>query len=55
MDDKLRRFLRTVPNARWRSGQMPPVWNEQVRQALCDQLILIGFGGLVKLTEGMPI
>lgn len=50
MDEKLLKFLRLVPTANWRQNT-PPVWNEQLRQALSDGLVGFGFGGLLKLTD----
>jgi hypothetical protein len=49
MEDKLKTFLELVPNANWR--QPPAVWNEQIREALSDQLVTIGWGGVFKLTD----
>jgi hypothetical protein len=49
MDEKLRRFLGLVPTAEWR--RPPPVWNEQMRQALADGFVTVGFGGVLKLTD----
>ena len=49
MDEKMTKFLGLVPTANW--YQPPKVWNEQVRQALSDGLITVGFGGLIKLTD----
>lgn len=48
--DRLRQFLSLVPNANWR-GQPPAVWNEQLREALSDGLVTVGFGGLLSLTD----
>jgi hypothetical protein len=30
---------------------MPPTWNEQLREAMSENFISIGFGGLLKLTD----
>lgn len=49
-DEKLMRFLDLVPNANWR-GNVPAVWNEQLREALSEGLVTVGFGGLLKLTD----
>lgn len=50
--DRLRQFLSLVPNANWRGrGHPPAVWNEQLREALSDNLVTVGFGGLLKLTD----
>lgn len=48
--DKLRRFLGLVASGDWRD---PPVhvWGEEIRRALSDQLVTIGFGGVLKLTD----
>lgn len=49
MDEQLLKFLKLVPTAVWR--QPPPVWNEQLRSALSDGFISVGFGGTLKLTD----
>ena len=49
MSERLVTFLNLVATANWR--QPPPVWNEQLRQALSDDLVRIGFGGVIKLTD----
>ena len=49
MDEKLVKFLDLVPGASWQMP--PPVWNEQLRQALNDHLVTVGWGGVLKLTE----
>jgi len=49
MDEKLIKFLGIVNVMGWR--QPPKVWNEQLRQALADQLVTVGFGGRLKLTD----
>lgn len=50
--ERLRQFLSLVPNAGWRaSNPMPSVWNEQLREAMGESFIAIGFGGLLKLTD----
>lgn len=50
--ERLRQFLTLVPNANWRGcGQPPAVWNEQLREALAEHFVTIGFGGLLKLTD----
>ena len=48
MDEKLAKFLKLVPGASWRMP--PPVWNEQLRQALNENLVKVDFGGVLKLT-----
>lgn len=47
---KLTEFLKLVsrPNG-WRD--VPPIWNEQIRQSLNDGLVTVGFGGVLKLTD----
>lgn len=47
--ERLQEFLRLVATAEWR--QPPQVWNEQLREALSDHLVKIGFGGILRLTE----
>jgi len=49
VDEMLTKFLRLVPGANWRSP--PSVWNDQFRQALSDGLVIVGFGGVLKLTD----
>lgn len=51
MEDKLTKFLGIVLNANWRGDDMPKVWNEQLRAALSDQLVTVGWGGVLKLTD----
>lgn len=49
MSDRLRDFLLLVRNQDWRNP--PAVWNEQLREALSDHLVTIGWGGVLKLTD----
>lgn len=49
-DDKLTKFLNLVPRANWRQD-MPRIWNEQLRQALSDNLVTVGWGGALILTD----
>lgn len=48
-DPMLLKFLRLVPSANWR--EPPRVWNEQLRRALSDGLVTVGWGGVLKLTD----
>jgi hypothetical protein len=48
MDDQLRKFLDLVPTANWRSP--PPVWNEQLREAISEGFVEVAFGGRLQLT-----
>ena len=49
MDEKMAKFLDLVPTANWR---LPPaVWSEQLQAALSDNLVTVGWGGVLKLTE----
>lgn len=50
MSEQLVKFLELVPQANWRRN-MPTVWNEQLRQALSEGLVAIGFGGVFVLTD----
>ncbi len=50
-DDKLSKFLGRVQAMRWRSGNVPKIWNSQYRFALSNDLIKIGWGGVLELTE----
>jgi hypothetical protein len=49
MGDRLTEFLRLVRVARWRGA--PHNWSIELRQALNDDLVSVGFGGLLKLTD----
>jgi hypothetical protein len=49
MDEQLKKFLALVPTANWR--QPPNVWNQQLREALSEGFITVGFGGVLKLTD----
>ncbi|WP_143279270.1 hypothetical protein [Bradyrhizobium ottawaense] len=48
MDERLKKFLGLVPTANWRSP--PPVWNEQLREALSEGYVEVAFGGRLQLT-----
>lgn len=50
VEEKLLKFLNLVPNANWR-GNVPAVWNEQLRHSLTDRLVTIGWGGRLNLSE----
>jgi hypothetical protein len=49
MDEKLINFLARARHANWR--QPPKVWNEQLRQALSEGLVTVGWGGVIKVTD----
>lgn len=50
--DRLLNFLAAVKSAGWRaSNEMPPVWNAELREAMSDNFIKIGFGGSIELTK----
>lgn len=49
MDEQLKKFLNLIPTANWR--QPPKVWNDQLRQALGESYVTVGFGGVLKLTD----
>lgn len=49
MEDKLKTFLELVKTMNWK--QPPSVWNEQLRASLGDQLVTVGWGGVLKLTD----
>jgi hypothetical protein len=49
MGDRLADFLRLVRSQDWRDP--PAIWNEQLRRALSDGLVTVGWGGVLKLTE----
>ena len=48
-DDRLLDFLKMVPHAHWR--QPPFVWGEQLRRAMSENLVMVGWGGILKLTD----
>lgn len=43
MNDRVADFLRLVMRQDWR--RVPPIWNEQLRSALNDGFITVGWGG----------
>lgn len=47
--ERLVKFLSLVPGARWRSA--PPTWNVELQTALSDDLVKIGWGGILELTD----
>ena len=49
MDEKLINFLARARHANWR--EPPAVWNEQLRQALSENLVTVGWGGVIKVTD----
>lgn len=49
MNIRLLMFLDLVPTANWH--QPPAVWGEQLRAALSDGLVTVGWGGVLKLTD----
>lgn len=49
MDEKLIRFLKAADGARW--AHVPDVWLEQLRAALSQRLVKVGWGGIIELTE----
>lgn len=49
MDEKLINFLARARHANWR--QPPKVGNEQLRQALNEGLVTVGWGGVIKVTD----
>lgn len=53
MDEKLVKFLKVAKTARWRD--VPKVWNEQLRAALGDNLVRVGWGGVIELTAAGEI
>jgi len=48
-DEKLIRFLKAADGARW--SHVPSVWLEQLRTALNENLVKVGWGGIIELTE----
>lgn len=49
MKDRLLIFLDLVPTANWK--QPPAVWGEQLRQAMGEGFVTVGWGGVLKLTD----
>lgn len=49
MNDRLAIFLDLVPTARW--SQPPAVWGPQLREALSEGFVTVGWGGILKLTD----
>lgn len=47
--ESLTKFLKIVPCANWR--HVPAVWSDQLRLALSDGLVTVGWGGVLKLTD----
>lgn len=47
--DMMTRFLARVPSANWRTP--PDVWNVELRKALNNGLVTVGWGGILKLTD----
>lgn len=52
-DPQLIKFLKVADTARWRD--VPKVWNVQLRAALGDSLVKVGWGGVIELTEAGKI
>lgn len=49
MKDRLLIFLDLVPTARW--SQPPDVWGQQLREAMSEGFVTVGWGGVLKLTD----
>lgn len=49
LEDRLVQFLNLVKTNRWRS--VPLVWGEQLRYAISERLIRVGWGGVIELTD----
>jgi hypothetical protein len=48
---QLAKFLSVVGQGPgWRNG-VPAVWNDEMRAALGDDLVKVGFGGVIELTK----
>lgn len=47
--DRLCEFLSRVTAARWR--RVPKTWNDEFRQSLNDNLVTIGWGGVIQLAD----
>jgi hypothetical protein len=48
MNEKLREFLDIAATANWR--HVPTVWGPQLREALSESFIKVGWGGVIQLT-----
>lgn len=49
MNDRLLIFLDLIPTSRW--SQPPTVWGPQLREALSEGFVSVGWGGILKLTD----
>lgn len=49
IDDQMRKFLTLVQTARW--TRAPRVWNPQLREAIGNRHIKVGFGGVLEITD----
>lgn len=47
--EKMARFLALIPLANWRTP--PRIWNEELREALNDRLVTVGWGDFLRLTD----
>ena len=48
-ENRLIAFLKVARLAEWRL--VPTVWNAELREALSDNLVTVGFGGVLRVTE----
>lgn len=48
-EDRMPHFLKALNGAGWR--YVPHVWNEELRRALSDNLVRVGWGGVLELTD----
>lgn len=46
--DRMKKFLNLVTGTNWR--QPPAVWNEELRTALSNGLVKVGWGGILEVT-----
>lgn len=52
-EPRLINFLKVVRTARWR--QVPKAWHGQLRVALSENLVRVGWGGVIELTDAGEI
>lgn len=49
MDERMVKFLRALRHARWTN--VPPVWFAELRHAMNEGWVTVGWGGVLELTE----
>lgn len=49
MNERLKKFLGTLQTAYWRD--VPKHWHHELREAIEQQLVKVGWGGVLELTD----